>query len=161
MRKPILGICYGLQSLNVWRQGTLVQHVESPVTHSRPEGAPKTTVISHAARIEAASKLGAIIAEALARQDQPLSISVNSSHHQAIEIPGDGLRVVARSPEDQIVEAVEGSDPNHWVIAVQWHPERGFDDDVPSMAIFRAFVDAARRWHERAVKSAADFETVR
>lgn len=161
MRKPIFGICYGLQSLNVWRQGSLVQHIESTVTHSRPEGAPKTTLISHAAVIEAGSKLGAIVAQGLALRDGPLAIDVNSSHHQAIDTPGDGLKVVARSPEDQVIEAVEGTDPNHWVIAVQWHPERGFDEDEPSQAIFRAFIDAARQWHSRAARSAADFETVR
>ncbi|HYE26304.1 MAG TPA: gamma-glutamyl-gamma-aminobutyrate hydrolase family protein [Clostridia bacterium] len=159
MRKPILGICYGLQSLNVWRQGTLVQHIESPVAHSRPQGAPTATALRHTAEIEPGSKLGAILGGNL--QHAPLQIVVNSSHHQAIETPGDGLRVAARSPEDQVIEAVEGSDPNHWVIAVQWHPERSYGEDEPSRAIFHAFIDAARQWHARAARSAADFETVR
>jgi putative glutamine amidotransferase len=51
---------------------------------------------------------------------------------------------VARSPEDGVVEAVEGTSPDHFVLAVQWHPERSVDDDEASKAIFRALVEAAR-----------------
>ncbi len=57
MRKPLLGICYGTQSLNVWRGGSLVQHIESPVQHQRPDDKPRGFVIEHAAVVEAGSRL--------------------------------------------------------------------------------------------------------
>jgi putative glutamine amidotransferase len=74
----------------------------------------------------------------------PFSIVVNSSHHQAAEAAGDGLRVVARCPEDGVIEALEDSSDDHFVVAVQWHPERSVEDDESSRAIFRALVEAAR-----------------
>jgi putative glutamine amidotransferase len=70
---------------------------------------------------------------------------VNSSHHQSAESIGEGLRIVARCPQDGIIEAVEGTSPDHFVLAVQWHPERSVEDDKRSRAIFRALVEAARR----------------
>ena len=73
-----------------------------------------------------------------------LIVPVNSSHHQSAEIIGDGLRVVARCPDDQIIEALEGVRSDHFVIAVQWHPERSVDDDEPSKSIFCALIEAAR-----------------
>jgi putative glutamine amidotransferase len=84
---------------------------------------------------------------------------VNSSHHQAVALPGDGMLISAVCPEDGTVEAVESTAPDHFVIGVQWHPERSFDDDDYSKAIFRALVDAAREWHEQASAN-GDFETV-
>ena len=74
---------------------------------------------------------------------QAIEIPVNSSHHQSAEIIGDGLRAVARCPQDGVIEAVEGSTPGHFVTAVQWHPERGYDEDPASRALFRAFIKAA------------------
>ena len=62
---------------------------------------------------------------------------------------GDGLRVVARCHEDGMVEALEGTSLDHFVMAVQWHPERSVDDDEPSRAIFRALVEAARARHQQ------------
>jgi gamma-glutamyl-gamma-aminobutyrate hydrolase PuuD len=84
-----------------------------------------------------------------------LNISVNSSHHQSADTIGDGLRVVARCPEDGIIEALEGASPDHFVLAVQWHPERSFDDDENSKAIFKALVEAARQKHQ---EFAGEFE---
>jgi putative glutamine amidotransferase len=74
---------------------------------------------------------------------------VNSSHHQSADVIGDGLKIVARCPEDGIIEALEGTSPDHFVLAVQWHPERSFDDDENSRAIFRALVEAAKQKHEQ------------
>ena len=71
-------------------------------------------------------------------------IGVNSSHHQAAETVGEGLRAVARSQPDGVIEALEGTSPDHFVLAVQWHPERSLDEQ-PSQAIFGALVEAARR----------------
>src|SRR5581483_8855426 len=137
MRKPLLGICYGLQILNVYRSGTLLQHIESPVNHE----AGKKVPVAHQIEVEPGSMLAKILfAES---SETPKTIPANSSHHQSAAIIGDGLRVVARSPRDGIVEAVEGASSNHFVLAVQWHPERSFDDDSYSRKIFRAMTLAA------------------
>lgn len=134
-RKPILGICYGLQALNVWRSGTLVQHIESRVQHTG-----NSAEVAHQAVIAPGSLLGS-----LAGKDSQ-DIPVNSSHHQAAEKLGDGLRVAARCPDDQIIEAIEGIDPQHPVLAVQWHPERSAERDATSRKLFEWLVQAARNW---------------
>ena len=139
LRKPILGICYGLQSLNVFRGGTLLQHIESPVNHE----AGREVRIAHAIDVDSGSKVGRILAPG--GKEKHVSVAVNSSHHQSAETIGDNLRVVARCPEDGIIEALEGTSPDHFVVAVQWHPERSVEDDEGSRAIFRALVEAARR----------------
>jgi gamma-glutamyl-gamma-aminobutyrate hydrolase PuuD len=83
----------------------------------------------------------------------PLSAQlVNSSHHQAIRIPGDNLRVAAVSPEDQVIEAVELASLEHWVVAVQWHPERTYTHSALSRALFAAFVRAAQAWQPRPIE---------
>src|SRR5215471_5434159 len=138
MRKPVFGICYGLQSLNVWRTGTLVQHIESAVNHSPAnKSAP-----AHHVLLES----GSLLARKLGTNQTRSLISVNSSHHQAANVPGDGLRIVARCPEDGVIEAIEGTFPEHYVLAVQWHPERDFEEDGNSRKLFRDFVDAAENW---------------
>jgi putative glutamine amidotransferase len=139
--KPVLAICYGLQTLNVYRSGSLVQHIESPINHSAGRAVPK----AHMVEVDPGSRLSQIVG-AKAKGDGP--IPVNSSHHQSADVVGEGLKVVARSPEDGIVEALEGTAPDHFVLAVQWHPERSVND-APEVAesahaIFRAFMEAAR-----------------
>ena len=149
MRKPVLGICYGLQALNVWRSGTLVQHIEgSKIPHDAGKKAP----IAHQVTIEPGSKLASILAKT---KIQDGLLPVNSSHHQAADVVGDGLRVSALSPQDKIIEAIEGTNPDHFVLAVQWHPERNFDNDPASQSIFKRLVDEARQYHPRAVKESA------
>jgi putative glutamine amidotransferase len=149
-RKPVLGICYGLQSLNVFRGGSLIQHIpdflpEETRTKVNHE-AGRTVAVAHAVEIENRSKLAEIITQP--RTSSPakdkLALPVNSSHHQSAETLGVGLRIVARCPEDGIIEALEGLAPDHFVLAVQWHPERSVDDDAASQAIFRALINAAK-----------------
>jgi putative glutamine amidotransferase len=148
MRKPVLGICYGLQILNVYRRGTLLQHIESPINHEAGKNVP----VAHTIEVDPDSRLGGIVAaDAKASEKRALSIPVNSSHHQAAEVVGDGLRIVARCPQDGIVEALEGTPPGHFVVAVQWHPERSVEDDETSRAIFRALVEAAQTRHAKLV----------
>jgi putative glutamine amidotransferase len=151
MRKPIFGVCYGIQSLNVWSGGTLIQDLpESPVFH--PAGSKVAR--AHGMQVAPGSLLADAVAESAgARGSNGSGASrpeeVNSSHHQAIATVGDGLQVTARSVPDGVVEAVEGMRPGHFVLGTQWHPERGFDADPLSQELFRRFVAAARDWHPR------------
>ena len=138
-RKPVLGICYGLQILNVHRAGSLVQHIESPVNHE----AGRKVAVAHDVVVDAGSLLHGIVRESGAGAAR---VPVNSSHHQSADAIGEGLRVSARCPEDGIIEAIEGTDPDHFVLAVQWHPERSVDDDGASREIFRALVRAGEKW---------------
>jgi putative glutamine amidotransferase len=152
MRKPLLGICYGTQSLNVWRGGSLVQHIESPVQHQRPDDKPRGFVIEHAATVEAGSRLAELTGAG--------EITVNSSHHQSVSRVGDGLRIVARSPKDGVVEAVEGIAAGHWVLGVQWHPERNSTTNEISRRIFARLVEEAAAFHRKLGAKAPDFENV-
>jgi len=151
MHKPVLGICYGLQALNVYRSGSLVQHIESPINHSPGRAVPK----AHTVEIEPGSQLAAIVGADRNRT----AIAVNSSHHQSADVVGDGLRVVARSPQDGVIEALEGTLPGHFVLAVQWHPERSVNDPPElsgsARAIFRTFIEAASAKH---AELAGEFE---
>jgi putative glutamine amidotransferase len=140
-RKPILGICYGLQALNVHRAGSLVQHIESQTNHEAGGKVP----IAHDVVIDEGSVLAGIVNEGNGNGSK---IPVNSSHHQSAEKLGDGLRICARCPDDGVIEAIEGVDPDHFVLAVQWHPERSVDEDAASRGIFRALIQAAKDWRK-------------
>lgn len=158
MRKPVLGICYGLQSLNVWRTGTLVQDLPGEVNHR----AGRAVAEAHAVQIDAHSTLAGILRDGGALPDSaPLRLSVNSSHHQAAASLGDGLRLAAWSPEDHVKEAVESTSAEHFVLGVQWHPERDYDQSAASRAIFKGFVRAAAVWHRQLANRQSDFESVR
>jgi len=146
-RKPVLGICYGLQSLNVWRSGTLVQHIDSLVNHE----AGRAVERAHKIKVAPLSRLAAILNSAGATSSPMVSgglvTEVNSSHHQAAAVVGEGLRAVATCTEDDVIEAIEGTAPDHFVLAVQWHPERTTASEESSRAIFRAFLQAAGQRH--------------
>jgi putative glutamine amidotransferase len=157
MRKPVFGICYGMQSLNVWRTGTLDQDLPQEINHE----AGRTVVEAHQVAIDPQSKLAGILraVSALPQCAAP-EIAVNSSHHQAANALGDGLRLVAWSPTDRVKEAVEGTDDDHFVLCVQWHPERTYDGDAASRALFQAFIRAAGEWHKKLAAKQKDFESV-
>ena len=192
-RKPILGICYGLQSLNVFRAGSLIQHIPDFLPEETralvDHEAGKKVAIAHDVEIKTSSNLAEILrrntasavqrseasanssqtpptrfrqnqhareghgfsraegvtrkAGALAPEGGKLTLPINSSHHQSADAIGQGLRIAARCPADGIIEALEGTSPDHFVLAVQWHPERSVDEDEPSRNIFHALVEAA------------------
>jgi putative glutamine amidotransferase len=146
LRKPILAICHGTQSLNVWRNGALIQDLKTAVNH-RPG---REVVEAHPVRIAPESRLTGLLAP-----DETGEIQVNSSHHQAIRVPGDNLRVSAVSPGDGVIEAVELDTPGHFVLGVQWHPERTYTQSAFSRELFAAFVEAAEGWQAPAVDEPA------
>ena len=148
LHKPIFAICYGLQSLNVWRTGTLVQdiaeQIESKAKSRVNHEAGREVAQAHTVRVDPDSRFAAVLANGSDKAS--FEIPVNSTHHQSAEQVGDGLRVVARCPEDGVIEALEGTAADHFVLAVQWHPERSFDSEPASQALFEAFIKAAQNW---------------
>jgi putative glutamine amidotransferase len=147
LRKPILAICYGVQALNVWRGGTLVQDLESQLNHLENHQPGRVIQRAHKVRIAPGSRLAA-----LAQANELPETWVNSSHHQAIRLPGDNLTVTAVSPKDAVIEAVELASADHFVLGVQWHPERTVATSPLSRAIFAAFVRAAQEWEPRQIE---------
>jgi len=139
--KPVLAICYGIQSLNVFLGGSLVQDIPSEVgtkiCHSPEEDelrdGSETPDAMHGASVDP----GRVHTLSGAAQAE-----VNSWHHQSVLEPGRGLRITARAP-DGVVEAVEWTDDSNWVVGVQWHPER-MAGDALARALFRELVTAAR-----------------
>ncbi|MBZ5659757.1 MAG: gamma-glutamyl-gamma-aminobutyrate hydrolase family protein [Acidobacteriia bacterium] len=140
--KPVLAICYGIQSLNVFLGGSLVQDIptelgtkicHSPEEDELPDGTETPDMI-HGAQIDE-GRVRKLSAAPLAE--------VNSWHHQSILEPGLGLRVTARSA-DGVVEAVEWTIDENWVVGVQWHPERMPEDGL-AQALFRDLLQAARQ----------------
>jgi putative glutamine amidotransferase len=149
--KPVLAICYGAQILNVRLGGTLYQDIESELpgslNHTKdgvPKGAPDPV---HDATIEPGGELGQMAAACgLEKSADGFAAHVNTSHHQSIRDVGHGLRAVARAP-DGVIEAVEHEPHKHWVLGVQWHPERPTHEklgDEFSEFLFRTLIQATR-----------------
>jgi gamma-glutamyl-gamma-aminobutyrate hydrolase PuuD len=131
---PVLGICRGLQLLNVARGGTLHQHLaDLGPAGNADHTPPPATFGRHPVRVGAGSLLAGILGT-----DGPLPVA--TAHHQAIGRLGSGLTATAWAP-DGIIEAVEldGGDHHPFVLAVQWHPEAGDDP-----RLFQALVAAVR-----------------
>ena len=105
-RIPTFAICRGAQIMNIALGGNLIQDISA----EHPRGTART----HAVKIESDSRFASIVGST--------EIVVNSTHHQAMNRPGEGLRVVGRS-DDGIVEAIESTDPAWWMVGVQWHTE--------------------------------------
>lgn len=132
--RPILGICRGLQVLNVVRGGTLLQDIAPTQT------APHSDFLRRKRGVHAVTVTpGSLLSTALGAE----SARVNSMHHQAAGRVGEGLAVTARS-EDGYIEALEL--PDHpFCLAVQWHPEHMAEHCPEEQAIFDLFLMACRR----------------
>jgi putative glutamine amidotransferase len=145
---PMLGICLGVQVINVAAGGSLIQDIDTQ----------HDTEIRHASEPEDRARHDVIIEKGtrLARVLPASELNVNSSHHQAIRRVGEGLRVTALAP-DGIVEGLE--DPRHpFYLGVQWHPE-DMSGEESATALFAAFIEAAKRHAER-VKYGSHLKTV-
>ncbi|MBV9500487.1 MAG: gamma-glutamyl-gamma-aminobutyrate hydrolase family protein [Acidobacteriaceae bacterium] len=127
---PIFAICRGLQILNVYHGGTLIQHLSG--TRHDPDTDDKAACV-HSVVFEPGSKLAAIAGTS--------KWQVNSRHHQAANDIGIGLRVTARGEEDTTVEGLERP-ASRFVVAVQWHPEDQVSVHPEQLRLFEAFRDA-------------------
>jgi len=130
LHRPALGICRGLQLLNVAHEGSLDVHVpEDPIQHWQGHFADAHTVtISESSRLAAVYGAG--------------DHEVNSFHHQASGRVGAGLRVTAVA-RDGTVEALELEDDGRWLVGVQWHPERPWGSSSPHLPLFQTLVAEA------------------
>jgi len=139
---PVFAICFGMQVLNVARGGTLIQDIEShlPAAIKHEQGAPRDRA-SHRINLADETKLARIAAVE--------SVAVNSHHHQGIETLGADLIATAWSA-DGMIEALEDPRPDRFVLAVQWHPELGWEHDPVSRRLFEAFVAEAAKTTEAA-----------
>ncbi len=112
---PLLGVCRGFQIVNIFLGGSLHQDIESLGLPSHKRDMDAGIDAKHVIQIERSSKLAAILGAT--------DLTVNSSHHQSVDAVGKSLAVAAHAG-DGTIEALEGTDPLHWVMLVQWHPER-------------------------------------
>jgi len=131
---PLLGICFGVQSLNVYRGGSLLQDIPSQVLnaviHDEDENKPPAR---HTVRIDENSLIGRLAGRP--------EMEVNSYHHQSVQNPGRNLKPVAFAT-DGVIEAVEDT-TGRFIVGVQWHPERGWKNDPLSQALFSSFIEQA------------------
>jgi putative glutamine amidotransferase len=128
---PILAICRGLQILNVYHGGTLIQHLPSAARHDSEN--PNTAAPAHEVTIEPDTLLAKIAGARTWR--------VNSRHHQAADKVGAGLQVSARDADDNTIEGLERHD-KRFVVAVQWHPEDQLREHPEQLKLFERFADA-------------------
>ncbi len=128
---PVFGICRGLQILNVFHGGILVQHLEALARHDPDKD--DTSSPAHAVAFVADTKLAKI---AITRTWQ-----VNSRHHQAILRLGSHLQIAARDIDDGTIEGIERPD-KRYVVAVQWHPEDQIKRYPEQLRLFEAFAAA-------------------
>lgn len=140
--KAVLAICYGIQSLNVFLGGSLVQDIPSElgsaIRHGTWDDGPSGSSATADAYHDAAFDDGLVRVIAGASHAR-----VNSSHHQSVLDPGRGLRVTGRA-QDGVVEAVEWMDTSRWIVGVQWHPERMPEDSL-AHALFGGLICAAQK----------------
>lgn len=144
---PILGICRGIQTLNVAAGGTLHQDLglahHDARTHDQHGSGKAEWEPVHPITIAEGSRLATLL--------HGMRAEVNSFHHQAVKAVASGFVVTATAP-DGVIEALE--DPHRpFVIAVQWHPERMVDRHADQRQLFAALIDAARQRRALAQKS--------
>lgn len=130
---PALGICRGMQLINILHGGDLVQEIGPDTVHNGV--ADNSIMVSHPVTLEPGSRLDAIYGGR--------TLSVRSGHHQAVARVGEGLAVAARA-EDGLVEAVEADGPR-WMVGVQWHPEDPEASRTDLDLLMAGFIDAARQ----------------
>jgi putative glutamine amidotransferase len=136
-RIPTFAICRGAQIANVALGGSLVQDLPTEWPNVLAHDADSRTARVHPVRITEGSRLAAACGAT--------DFAVNSMHHQALASVPDGLTVVARAP-DEVIEGVEWTGDDWWMIGVQWHPEELVGTAEPwDRSLFAAFADAARR----------------
>ena len=148
-RIPLFAICFGMQILNVSRGGTLIQDIRSqlPDAIKHEQGAPRERP-SHSIKLLEGTKLAGIAGA--------LDAVVNSHHHQAVESIGADLVATAWTT-DGVIEAIEDPRPDRFVMAVQWHPELGWETDGLSQRLFRRFVNEAAGMGESSIASLTIF----
>ena len=148
-RIPLFAICFGMQILNVSRGGTLIQDIRSqlPDAIKHEQGAPRERP-SHSIKLLEDTKLAGIAGA--------LDAVVNSHHHQAVESIGADLVATAWTT-DGVIEAIEDPRPDRFVMAVQWHPELGWETDGLSQRLFRRFVNEAAGMGESSIASLTIF----
>jgi putative glutamine amidotransferase len=144
-RLPLFAICFGMQVLNVFRGGTLIQDIASQLPNAikHQQGVPRDRP-SHRIKL---SNAGLIYL--LANTETAV---VNSHHHQAIEKLGSELVATAWS-SDGLIEALEDPRPERFALAVQWHPELGWKEDRLSQALFGQFIAAAKTFRQTRSKT--------
>ena len=128
-KKPILGICGGMQLINVFMGGSLYQDIDSQI----PDALCHKSGSIHDIYVEENTNLRKIIGHK--------SFSSKSYHHQSVKALGDGLRVCAKS-QDNVIEGIEFH--NSFILGVQWHPER--EENETSDKIFKAFIEECKKW---------------
>jgi putative glutamine amidotransferase len=138
--KPVLAICYGCQILNVYLGGSLVQDIRTERPKSGPHGS--TDLPPGAVKGDVEHRATFMDGSLLAQLNRAAEGTINSSHHQAIDRVGEGLRVTATAA-DGIIEGVEWTGGSSWIVGVQWHPER-MPGDALAERLFAEFVAAAR-----------------
>jgi len=138
---PLLAICFGMQILNVFRGGTLIQDIATQLPNAikHEQGSPRDRP-SHTVSLDKTSLLAALTKNQRA--------VVNSHHHQAIESLGNDLKGTAWA-SDGLIEAIEDTRPNRFAVGVQWHPELGWEKDELSQKLFAQFVQACATYRSR------------
>ena len=141
LKLPILGICYGMQALNVFRGGTLFQDVNSqiPASYKHSQGIPLERN-SHSVKIEKNSLLSKLAGKQ--------KVTVNSHHHQSVKETGKNLKVTGRA-KDGVIECIEDTRKERFALGVQWHPELSWDFDDLSFSIFKVFVEEACKYSDK------------
>lgn len=134
---PILAICYGMQALNVYLGGSLIQDIESQIENclQHEQGVPLERN-SHSIEAEANSIISRLITS-------KNIIRVNSHHHQAVKKVGNNLKATAWA-KDGVVECIEDIRQDYFALGVQWHPELSWKTDDLSRKIFETFIEECK-----------------